>query len=79
MNQKLTSLVVGTLIAFGSHAAFAAPDWSKVPKKDINVFHPGAAPIEWLTSNNHSGAGALKKGEHCAGYHVDDKNKLDID
>lgn len=79
MNQKLTSLVVGTLIAFGSHAAFAAPDWSKVPKKDINVFHPGAAPIEWLTSNNHSGAGALKKGEHCAGCHVDDKNKLDID
>lgn len=80
MNQKLTSLLVaGAFMAIGSQAAFAAPDWSKVPKKDIHVIHPGANPLEWVRSSDHSGASALKKGEACAGCHVDDKGKLDID
>lgn len=81
MNKKLTSLfVMGAFMALGSTAAFAAaPDWSKVAKKDINVIHPGVAPIEWLRSGDHSGAGGLKKGETCAGCHITDGNKLDID
>jgi hypothetical protein len=79
MNQKLTSLLVmGALLAFGSTAAMAAPDWSKVPKKDIHVFHPGAAPIEWTGKGDHSGASGLKKGEACAGCHVED-GKLSLD
>ncbi len=80
MNQKLSALlVVGALMAFGSSAAFAAPDWSKVPKKDLHVIHPGVSPVEWVRGGDHSGAGGLKKGETCAGCHVDDKGKLDID
>ena len=80
MNQKFSSLLLaGVLMAFGSSAAFAAPDWSKVPKKDLPVIHPGVAPLEWVRSGDHSGAGGLKKGEACAGCHIDDKGKLDID
>ena len=80
MKQKMTTLLVaGAFMALGSQAAFANPDWSKVPKKDIHVIHPGAAPLEWVRSGDHSGASALKKGETCAGCHVDDKGKLDID
>ena len=80
MNQKLTSMfVMGALMAFGSQVALAAPDWSKVPKKDIHVFHPGAAPIEWVTGKGeHSGASGLKKGEACAGCHIED-GKLSLD
>lgn len=80
MNRKLASLaVVGALAALGSQAAFAAPDWSKVPKKDINVFHPGVTPIEWATKKaEHSGSTGLKKGETCAGCH-DEKGQLSLD
>ena len=80
MNKKLTSLVVmGAFMALGAQTAFAAPDWSKVPKANIHVFHPGAAPIEWVSGKgDHSGASGLKKGETCAGCHVED-GKLSLD
>jgi len=80
MQKKFVSLaVMGAFLAFGSSLALAAPDWSKVPKKDIHVFHPGATPIEWVTGKgDHSGASGLKKGESCAGCHVED-GKLSLD
>jgi hypothetical protein len=80
VNKKLTSLVVmGAFMALGAQSAFAAPDWSKVPKANIHVFHPGAAPIEWVSGKgDHSGASGLKKGEACAGCHVED-GKLSLD
>jgi len=79
MNQKLSSLfVLGALMALGSQAALAAPDWSKVPTKTIPVIHPAVSPLEWVQSRDHSGASGLKKGETCAGCH-NDGGKLDID
>ena len=80
MNKKLTSLVVmGAFMALGAQSAFAAPDWSKVPKANIHVFHPGAAPLEWVSGKgDHSGASGLKKGETCAGCHIED-GKLSLD
>ena len=80
MKKNFVSLaVMGALLVLGSQAALAAPDWSKVPKKDLHVFHPGAAPIEWvLGKGEHSGASGLKKGETCAGCHVED-GKLSLD
>lgn len=80
MNKKLASLaVMGAVLAMGSQAAFAAPDWSKVPKKDINLFHPGVTPIEWTTKkSDHSGSAGMKKGETCAGCH-DEKGQLSLD
>jgi len=80
VNKKLTSLVVmGAFMALGAQPAFAAPDWSKVPKANIHVFHPGAAPIEWVTGKSeHSGSSGLKKGEACAGCHIED-GKLSLD
>ena len=79
MNQKLTTLfVTAALMTIASQAALAAPDWSKVPTKNIPVIHPGVAPLEWVQSRDHSGASALKKGETCAGCHYDG-GKLDID
>lgn len=66
----ISSFVVGALAVFASQAAIAAPDWSKVPKRDINVFHAGATPIEWMTKkSDHSGSAGMRKGESCAGCH----------
>jgi hypothetical protein len=70
---------MGAVLAMGSQMAVAAPDWSKVPKKDINVFHPGVTPIEWATKkSDHSGSTGFKKGESCAGCH-DENGKLSLD
>jgi hypothetical protein len=80
VNQKLASLVViGAFMALGAQTAVASPDWSKVPTKNLHVFHPGAVPIEWVSSKTeHSGASGLRKGESCAGCHIED-GKLSLD
>ena len=71
MNIKTTNwLVIGALACTAQFAYAAAPDWSKVPKKDIELFHPATNSIEWATKkSDHSGSSALKKGETCAGCH----------
>lgn len=80
MYKKSISLVLaGACLALGSSLAVAAPDWSKVPKTDLHVFHPGVAPMEWVQGKGeHSGASGLKKGEACAGCHIED-GKLSLD
>lgn len=63
-------IVAGSLLAFGSSFAHAAPDWSKVPKRDIQVFHPGVTPLGWvMDKTGHSGRAGINKGESCAGCH----------
>ena len=69
-STMLSSVVAGALVAMVSQAAIAAPDWGKVAKRDIHVFHAGATPIEWMTKkSDHSGSAGMRKGESCAGCH----------
>jgi hypothetical protein len=86
--KKLTTpfVVFGALFAlfalfvFGSPLAHAAPDWDKLPKRDIQVFHPGVATHEWVTKRaDHRGATALNKGETCVGCHEGKDGRLDFD
>lgn len=78
--RMLTTAVVGALMAMGSQAAFAAPDWSKVDKRDIQVFHPGVATHEWTMKKSlHSGRTGLTKGESCVGCHEGKTGQLDLD
>lgn len=71
-------LLLGALLTGGSQIAFAAPDWGKVPKRDIHVFHPGVTPIEWVgKKSDHSGTAGLKKGETCVGCH-EEKGSLNF-
>jgi hypothetical protein len=80
MNKKFVSLAVsGVFLALSSQFALAAPDWGKAAKSTIHVFHPGVAPLEWVQGKGeHSGASGLKKGEACAGCHIED-GKLSLD
>lgn len=80
MDKKTHVMIMaGAFLMLGSSFALAAPDWSKAPKTDLYVFHPGVAPIEWVTGKGeHSGASGLKKGEACAGCHIED-GKLSLD
>ncbi len=78
MNGKLM-LMISAALAATAAPALAAPDWSKVPKRNIQVFHPGVTPIEWVTSRgDHGGSNGLRKGESCAGCH-EDAGELNLD
>ena len=80
MKRSNVSLVVfGALLALGTQFAHAAPDWSKLPKRDVHVFFPGVTPIEWLMNKaEHSGRSGLSKGESCLGCH-EEKGGLSLD
>ena len=80
MKHSNVSLVVfGALLALGTQFAHAAPDWSKLPKRDVHVFFPGVTPIEWLMNKaEHSGRSGLSKGESCLGCH-EEKGALSLD
>lgn len=64
-------LMAGSLLLAASGVS-AAPDWSKVPKRNVHVFHAGVTPYEWIMDRTHGGRTGLKKGETCAGCHEDD-------
>ena len=67
--MKRQVLLAAAALALAS-SAFAAPDWSKVPKKTITVFYPGVASTEWTqVGTEHGGARAMRKGETCASCH----------
>lgn len=51
-------------LALACGAAFAAPDWSKIPAREITVFHAGATSFEWIGSE-HPGASIVKAGQPC--------------
>lgn len=78
--RMLTTAIVGALMAMGSQATVAAPDWSKVDKRDIQVFHPGVVSHEWTMKKSlHSGRTGLTKGESCVSCHEGKNGLLDLD
>ncbi len=68
----------GAVATGGAGAATAGPDWADVPAREINIFYPGQASMEWvLTGKNHGGARAFtKSGDRCFDCH--DKEALDM-
>lgn len=78
-HRHLPPAVLAVLLACGAPLALAAPDWSKIPKRDIQVFHAGVTPIEWIMKkSDHSGRTGLNKGETCVGCH-EEKGGLNFD
>ena len=68
--STLSMVALGLLLGATGGAAWAAPDWAKAAKRDITVFHPSTAAMEWVgKKSDHSGTAGLKKGESCVGCH----------
>ena len=66
MKKTTVSLALfGALLAVGSQLAqAAAPDWSKVPSRTVQVFHAGVTPVEWvMKKSDHSGRTGINKGD----------------
>lgn len=70
-HRKVSLLAVSLLLL--STGAWAEPDWSKIKPRNIQVFHPGVTPMQWITKQGeHGGRAGLRKGESCVGCHEDD-------
>lgn len=78
--RHAATLVAGGLL-LAAAGVQAAPDWSKVSKRNVQVFHAGVTPIEWIMGSTHGGRTGLKKGETCIGCHEDEEvvGKLNFD
>jgi hypothetical protein len=76
--KKLSATVFAAAVtAAFAGAACAAPDWAKAPKKNITVFYPGVASLEWtFVGTEHGGARAMRKGETCASCHSDEAGDM---
>jgi hypothetical protein len=76
---KISSFIVGALFVATSQGVMASPDWSKVAKRDITVFHAGVTPMDWVSKKSeHGGSTGLRKGESCVGCH-EEKGTLNFD
>ena len=64
-----------------SAMAFAEPDWSKIPGKDIPMFFPGQSGYEWIMSRpDHTGSLKLKeKKQNCYDCHEYDADVIGND
>ena len=47
-------------------------DWGKANSKDIGVFYPGTASIEWILGRRHGGKRAFTKGDRCTECHAEE-------
>ena len=58
--------------ASNNAAASLNVDWSKASSKDISLFYPGTASIEWILGRNHGGKRAFSKGDRCLECHEEE-------
>ncbi|MCF6281932.1 MAG: NapC/NirT family cytochrome c [Candidatus Polarisedimenticolaceae bacterium] len=87
-NARIKQAVADALAAFknqGDGQAVQATgatgvgiDWSDVPAREINIFYPGQASMEWvLSGRDHGGARAFTKGgDRCFDCH--DNETMDM-
>jgi hypothetical protein len=74
--MKASAWVLGVSALFSAGAWAADPatiDWSKVPATSLKLFYPGQSSYEWLRSDKHKGAGAVKLDASCAACHTGGK------
>ena len=73
--KKIAFVVMGTLASGG---AYAAPDWSKVPQRKMNLFYPGQSSLEWVMNKpDHSAVpDIVDKKRTCAKCHEGDAHEI---
>lgn len=63
-------------VANASAGTASAINWAAAPVREVNVFYPGQASMEWVLGRKHSGARSFKKGDRCVDCH--DEETADI-
>lgn len=75
MQAKTLTAVLGIAGALGMTAAAAAPNWSGVSAKDVQLFYPGQSSWEWVLTD-HPGAEKFRGGKDCAACHIGDEKNM---
>ncbi len=47
-------------------------DWSVAPSRDVTLFYPGQASMEWILGRKHGGSRPFKKGDRCVECHEEE-------
>ncbi len=78
VEQALNSASKSNVVGVGASAGSANidVDWTKSSSKDIEVFYPGTASIEWILGRNHGGKRAFTKGDRCIECHEEEVSDL---
>ena len=77
MRTTTITAALAALAVAGIAPAAAAPNWSSVPAKDVQLFYPGQSSWEWvLTPADHPGAEKFRGGKNCAACHIGDEKNM---
>lgn len=78
MGGRIILAITGVVAAA---SVFAAPDWSKVPARNIPLFYPGQAGLEWVmnVANHSSVRDIANKKYSCARCHQGDASEIGDD
>ena len=47
-------------------------NWAAVPAREIGVFYPGQASMEWILGRDHGGKRSFTKGDRCIACHEEE-------
>lgn len=47
-------------------------NWASVPARNVTVFYPGQASMEWALGRDHGGKRSFKKGDRCIACHEEE-------
>lgn len=50
-------------------ASTSGVDWANAPAREVVLFYPGEASMEWVLGRKHGGARSFKKGDRCVDCH----------
>lgn len=75
LSTKTMTAALGIAGAMSFSAAMAAPNWSGVPAKDVQLFYPGQSSWEWVLTD-HPGAEKFRAGKDCAACHIGDEKNM---
>ncbi len=65
-----TAMVAAAAATAPVSAAGSGVDWALVPSREITVFYPGQASMEWIRrGRDHGGARAFAAGDRCVDCH----------
>jgi cytochrome c-type protein NapC len=51
-------------------------DWGKASTRDITIFYPGTASMEWILGRKHGGKRAFTKGDRCVECHGEETEMI---
>ncbi len=61
-----------TAVKTNSPASASGITWAAIPARDITVFYPGQASIEWILGREHGGKRSFSKGDRCIDCHEEE-------